>query len=117
MSAKKFIDIEALGGITVIRLHGPKILDEQLIQMIGDQMFTVVDDQGARMVILDFSSVTFMAAGCLGKVLTLHRKLEACGGKLVLCGLVKDILDVFVITKLTKTLLIRNTRDEAVAEF
>ena len=61
-------------------------------------------------VLLNFGNVEFMSSAALGKLITLHRKLQAVQGKLVLCKIAKDILDVFKITKLDKILSI--TTDE-----
>ena len=77
--------------------------------MIGDDLFRLVDELGRRKVLLNFGNVEFMSSAALGKLITLHRKLQAVQGKLVLCKIAKDILDVFKITKLDKLLTIART--------
>ena len=109
--------VEDIGDITVVNFVDKKILDEQNIQMIGDDLFRLVDDLGRRKVLLNFRNVEFMSSAALGKLITLHRKLQAVQGKLVLCKITKDILDVFKITKLDRILAIKNDEQEALQSF
>ena len=99
--------VEDIGDIAVVSFVDKKILDEQNIQMIGDDLFRLVDELGRKKVLLNFQNVEFMSSAALGKLITLHRKLQGAGGKLVLCKIAKDILDVFRITKLDKILDIK----------
>ena len=94
-----------------------KILDEQNIQMIGDDLFRLVDELGRRKVLLNFGNVEFMSSAALGKLITLHRKLQAVQGKLILCKIAKDILDVFKITKLDRILTIKSDEQEGLQSF
>ena len=103
---KRRLEVEDTGDIAVVNFVDKKILDEQNIQMIGDDLFRLVDELGRRKVLLNFKNVEFMSSAALGKLITLHRKLQAVQGKLVLCKITKDILDVFKITKLDRILSI-----------
>src|SRR4026209_1220102 len=103
---RRRLEVEDIGDIAVVNFVDKKILDEQNIQMIGDDLFRLVDELGRRKVLLNFGNVEFMSSAALGKLITLHRKLQAVQGKLVLCKIAKDILDVFKITKLDKILTI-----------
>ena len=103
---RRRLEVEDIGDIAVVNFVDKKILDEQNIQMIGDDLFRLVDELGRRKVLLNFGNVEFMSSAALGKLITLHRKLQAVQGKLVLCKIAKDILDVFKITKLDKLLKI-----------
>ena len=103
---RRRLEVEDVGDIAVVNFVDKKILDEQNIQMIGDDLFRLVDELGRRKVLLNFSKVEFMSSAALGKIIQLHRKLQGVQGKLVLCSIAKDIYDVFRITKLDKILTI-----------
>ena len=105
-TGQRRLDIEEVGGVTVAKFVDKKILDETNIQNIGNQLFALVDEDGRKKIVLDFSIVEYLSSAALGKLITLHRKLQAVQGKLVLCKIAKDILDVFKITKLDKILSI-----------
>lgn len=100
------ITVEDIGDIAVVQFVDKKILDEQNIAMIGDDLFRLVDELGRRKLLLNFSNVEFMSSAALGKLIRLHQRMTQVGGKLVMCAIVKDIMTVFVLTKLDKMLKI-----------
>jgi anti-sigma B factor antagonist len=114
---RRRLEVEDIGDIAVVNFVDKKILDEQNIQMIGDDLFRLVDELGRRKVLLNFGNVEFMSSAALGKLITLHRKLQAVQGKLVLCKIAKDILDVFKITKLDKILTITTDEQSGLQSF
>src|SRR5437870_7504588 len=99
---RRRLEVEDIGDVAVVNFVDKKILDEQNIQMIGDDLFRLVDELGRRKVLLNFGNVEFMSSAALGKLITLHRKLQAVQGKLVLCNIAKRIMENFEITKLYK---------------
>ena len=100
------ITFEDIGDVTVVRFIDKKILDEQNIQMIGDDLFKLVDELGRKKLLLDFTPVEFLSSAALGKLIRLHQRLATGGGKLILCGISKTILEIFELTKLDKMLKI-----------
>ena len=114
---RRRLEVEDIGDIAVVQFVDKKILDEQNIQMIGDDLFRLVDELGRRKVLLNFTNVEFMSSAALGKLITLHRKLQAVQGKLVLCKITKEILDVFKITKLDKILEIKTDEQSGLQAF
>src|SRR5438067_11974405 len=99
---RRRLEVEDVGDIAVVNFVDKKILDEQNIQMIGDDLLRLVDELGRRKVLLNFGNVEFMSSAALGKLITLHRKLQAVQGKLVPCNIAKSIMEIFEITKLNK---------------
>ena len=80
--SRRRLEVEDIGDVAVVNFVDKKILDEQNIQMIGDDLFRLVDELGRRKVLLNFKNVEFMSSAALGKLITLHRKLQAVQGKL-----------------------------------
>lgn len=111
------IDIDEVGTVTVARFLEKKILDEANIEQIGQELFGLVDQDGRKQIVLDFSLVEYLSSAALGKLITMHKKVTAAGGKLALCNIQKDILDVFKITQLHKVLTLCGTLDDALAKF
>ncbi len=100
------ITFEDIGDVTVVKFIDKKILDEQNIQAIGDDLFKLVDELGRRKVLLDFATVEFLSSAALGKLIKLHQRLQVVGGKLVMCSISKTIMEIFELTKLDKMLKI-----------
>jgi anti-sigma B factor antagonist len=109
--------VEDIGDIAVVSFVDKKILDEQNIQMIGDDLFRLVDELGRRKILLNFANVEFMSSAALGKLIKLHSKLQAAGGKLILCGISKGIMEIFELTKLDKMLTIEKDEQKALQSF
>src|SRR6202049_4392375 len=106
-------ELEEVGDVTVVKFIDKKILDEQNIQIIGEQLFDLVDNQGKRKILLNFGNVEFLSSAALGKLITLNKKVQTSGGKMIMCRIAKEIMEVFEITKLDK--LFKIQKDEQAA--
>ena len=69
-TGQRRLDIEEIGGVTVARFVDKKILDETNIQNIGNQLFALVDEDGRKKIVLDFSIVEYLSSAALGKLIT-----------------------------------------------
>jgi anti-sigma B factor antagonist len=95
------VKIDSTDGPTVVRFT-----DKHLDESIDTYLFRLVDELDQRNLRLDFSCVSTITDSVLGKLITLHRKLQSVRGKLVLCGLSKKIMKVISICKLDRVLKI-----------
>jgi anti-sigma B factor antagonist len=112
-AGQRRIDIEQIGDVTVARFTDKKILDENNIQLIGNQLFGLVEEEGRKKIVLDFSNVEYLSSAALGKLITMDKKVKGAGGKLRLCAIRPDIYEVFAITKLNKLFTICDDQDQA----
>jgi anti-sigma B factor antagonist len=111
------LKVEDIGDVTVVGFVDKRILDEQNIQIIADQLFGLVDDQRRHKLLLDFSNVEYMSSAALGKLITLHKKVRGVNGQLVLSGISPQIYEVFTITRLEKIFNIQKELQEALNTF
>src|SRR6478752_5172476 len=95
---RRRLEVEEIGDVTVINFVDKKILDEQNIQIIGEQLFSLVDQEGRRKLLLNFGNVEYLSSAALGKLITLNKKLQTAQGKLILCNIDAQIYEVFEIT-------------------
>ena len=107
------MDIEDVGDVTVATFVDKKILDEGNIQIIGNQLFSLVEEDGREKIVLDFANVEYLSSAALGKLITMDKKVKSAKGKLRLCSVRPDIYEVFAITKLNKLFDMRETREQA----
>jgi anti-sigma B factor antagonist len=114
---RRRLEVEDIGDVTVVIFVDRRILDEQNIQAIGDQLFGLVDEVGRRKLLLNFSNVEFLSSAALGKFITLQKKVQAATGSLVLCNIDSDILEVFEITKLDKFFTIAKDEQTGLQSF
>jgi anti-sigma B factor antagonist len=109
--------VEDIGDIAVVSFVDKKILDEQSIQLIGDDLFRLVDELGRRKVLLNFSNVEFMSSAALGKLIALNKKLATNSGKLIITGISKSIMEIFKLTNLDKMLTLMKDEQKALQSF
>ncbi len=107
------LDIEEVGDVTVAKFVDKKILDEGNIQIIGNQLFSLVEEEHRQKIVLDFSNVEYLSSAALGKLITMDKKVKTAKGKLRLCSVRPDIYEVFAITKLNKLFDMRENREKA----
>jgi len=117
LPSRRRLEVEDIGDVTVVNFIDKKILDEQNIQIIGEQLFSLVDELGRRKLILNFSNVEYLSSAALGKFITLNKKVNAAGGRLVLCNIDPQIYEVFEITKLNKLFNIQKEEQAALQAF
>jgi anti-sigma B factor antagonist len=111
------LKIEDIGDVTVVHFTDRKILNEQEIQNIGDELFSLVEAEGRRKVLLNFGNVEYLSSAALGKLITLNKKLQASSGRLILCNIDPQIYDVFEITKLDRFFTIQKEEQAAPQAF
>ena len=114
---RRRLEVEDIGDVTVINFVDRKILDEQNIQIIGEQLFSLVDQDGRRKLLLNFGNVEYLSSAALGKLITLNKKVQGAGGKLILCNIDPQIREVFEITKLDKLFVICGDEQEGLQKF
>ncbi|MBI3823249.1 MAG: STAS domain-containing protein [Planctomycetes bacterium] len=115
--AKERLRVEQVGDISVVHFLDKRILDEPTIQAIAEQLFSLVDTDGKRKLLLNFTSVEYMSSAALGKLINLHKKLTGLQGKLTMCSVIPQIFEVFAITKLDKIFKIFPDEDAALASY
>ena len=111
------LDIEEIGDVTVAKFIDKKILDETNIQIVGNQLFGLTDEDGRTKIILDFANVEYLSSAALGKLITMDKKVKAAKGRLRLCNIRPDIYEVFAITKLNKLFDVCKNEEQALASF
>jgi len=114
---RRRLEVEKIGDITVASLKERKILAEEQIQVIGEQLLSLANESGRMQLLLNFHNVEYMSSAVLGMLVTLNKKIKAAGGKLVLCNIDPQIREVFEITKLDKLFVIRSEEQEALQAF
>ena len=114
---RRRLEVEDIGDITVVNFVDKKILDEQNIQKIGEDLFSLVDELGRKKILLNFGNVEYLSSAALGKLITLNKKLQAAGGRLILCNIDPQIYEVFEITKLDRFFNIQKEEQSALQAF
>ena len=99
------------GKIGVIEVKGSLVGGEET-----DELRNAVADfieQGTKKLIIDLSKVTYLNSTAIGVLVSAHTTFAKNKGRVKLCGINKNINNIFVITKLTLVFDTAETREEA----
>ena len=113
-SAPSRLDIEQADGVTVAIFKDRRLLDEATIDLVGNQLYSLVDDHGYHKVVLDFNDVEYMSSSALGKLIKFHKKILAVDGSLRLCNLKPELQKIFKVLALHKIFKIDKNRDKSI---
>ena len=113
-----YIELQDVGEVLVVSFNQASILDQMVIDQIGREFDQAeLEASGNRKLLLNFQTVEYMSSAMLGKLIQLHKRCKADKIKLKLCGIAKNPLDVFKITKLDKLFEIHKDAPTALAAF
>lgn len=100
--AQPRIEIEHGMDVTFVTFVEEKILEEEQIKDLRESLEPVIEENGSKKLILNFSNVKFMTSAVLGLLVRVHKRVVELDGKLQLSNLDSNLRRVFEITQLTK---------------
>jgi anti-anti-sigma factor len=115
MPDPKRIKVSDSGGVTVVTFVDSKIIDEDEIQELGQELYDLVERHDHRKFVLNFAQVEFLSSAALGKLISFEKKVSTHKGELILTNIRPEIYEVFAITKLTKLFTIKDDEADALA--
>ena len=116
------LHVSEQGKVKIVLFIENKILDETNIQEIGQGLLYLADlatqPIGNRpKMLLDFANIDHLSSAALGMLIQLNHRIKQLNGELRLCNIKSQLMEVFIITKLDKSLKILANVDEAMETF
>ena len=109
------IQINESAGVSVVRFKDQKIIDPETIQQLGQELFDLIDKDGRKKLLLNFSDVEFLSSAALGKLITFEKKAKRGQAELILTNISPEIYQVFTITNLDKLFKIKDEEADGLA--
>jgi anti-sigma B factor antagonist len=109
--------IENVDGVTVVSFTDTKIVSEEQIQEVGDELFALVEDKAKKKILLNFGNVQYCSSTVLGKLVSLKRRVDGAKGKLKFCCIHPDLLVPFKLTGLDKVFEIHAEEQAALNKY
>ena len=103
------------GNIGLIEANGSLVGGDETVEL--RQAVAGFLDRGYERLIIDLSNVTYLNSTAIGVLVSAHTSYSRRGWQVKLCGVNKNITNIFVITKLTLVFDVLETRDQAVKSF
>lgn len=114
-TTSRWFTVEQRGDVTIVRFANANIMDDVVVGLIREHLFHLVDDEGRRLFVLNFSQVKSLASRMLGQLVALHNRLQEVGGRVVLCEATPFLHEFFETANLPGFLCIREGEADAVA--
>jgi anti-sigma B factor antagonist len=99
----------------VVDVVVPQLTEEENIDQLGQEFFTLIGQYECRRLVVDLSKVEYASSAALGKLITLHRRLHRSDGQLVLCGITGALADILTTSRLMDYFQVTDNADQAVA--
>lgn len=104
-------------NVTQIEFVDRNILDEANIQLIGDEITALIDQDASPKLLISFANVDHLSSAALGTLITINNRIKGKGGQLRLANIDPQIYEVFVITRLNKLFQIHENTEAAMKSF
>jgi anti-sigma B factor antagonist len=105
------------GNVALVKFNDRRIIEAATIQELGEELASLVEQDGHKALILNFTTVDFLSSAALNQLIKLNSKVKNAQAKMRLCGLKPEIKEVFEITKLTKVFELKSDETEALKDF
>ena len=115
MSALKSKEVD---GVLIVGFANSKLLDEPVIQQVGnDLMTTAANASDGQKILLTFHGVSFMSSAMLGRLVQFSKVCKQRGANLKVCSISPDIFEIFKLTKLNKVFDVKKDEKKALEAF
>jgi anti-anti-sigma factor len=101
-SISHWFDVSEIENAVVVRFVDPKILNDQKMETIAEELYRLADKLGKRDLRLDFVRVDYVQSSVLGKLVALHKRVTGMGNRLILCNIRPAVYTIFTVTRLAK---------------
>ena len=97
----------------VINFLSPSIQNESDVKQAGDLLEQYLSTSLAPNIIIDLERVRLMTSAMIGELVKFKKRCDQEKRNLKICGLTKDVAEVFKVTRLDKVFKIYNDRKKA----
>ena len=104
------------GEKTVVEFKTESLMNALDLEKMNGSLMSLVDVDGHRQLILDFTPVKYLSSQAIGIILALHKKLSHSDGRLILCGVGPQLMQLLKITRLNLVLKVAPSQKEALMQ-
>ena len=111
------LEVQKSGDVAIVSFTQRSLLSPDLIEAIGQQLFSLVEKDNCRKFILHFGNVESMTTAMVGKLVGLHKRVEAAGGRLALCRIGPFLSEIFKILNVPTVMPVYSDEQKALDSF
>ncbi len=95
MTSTQRLELETVGKVTVASLRDERIVSDDVIQELGEELRHLASERGRRNIVLNFGRVKALSAAAMSVLLFLKKRVEATEGQLRICCVHPELKEVF----------------------
>jgi anti-sigma B factor antagonist len=111
------LEREDIGDATVVRLNVPRLLDDETTNDLFRQIYSIIDEEGRRKLVLNLQPLEYFASAALSKLVVLYRKARAAEARVALCNVTPTVASILQVTHLADIMIAYNDEREALRSF
>ena len=104
--------LEIVDGVTVIHF-----LDQKIVSEASDQLNALVEKEGHRRLLLNFSNLKVLSSVAIAKLVSLQQKVSSLKGTLKVCCVNPNLLELLQYVGLDRYIDIYETQEAALHAF
>lgn len=89
--------------LVVVRVDEAQVMGDTIADTLRDELLDLYRHSGAKHVVVDMGQVTYISSAGLRPLLGLNKEVREREGRLILCGLSRDVEGVFIATRLVSS--------------
>jgi anti-sigma B factor antagonist len=121
MGTQGTLNVVVENNIMVVSFLEVSFLDETSIKTLGDELEALINEKINKKqdinLVIDFSNIEYLSSAVLGRLVKIYKLVKKSQGKVKLCSIKNNILQVFKVTKLDNMFEIHPDRNKALQSF
>ncbi|HEX9059646.1 MAG TPA: STAS domain-containing protein [Clostridia bacterium] len=110
------VESKEINGVKIVRMVGQVQVRISTQNDFKDIMDELIQENVGRTVIINMDGIVYMNSTGLGIIIDTYKRIKENNGRLILCNLLPDILNLFEITRLNKFIEIYETESIALSK-
>jgi anti-anti-sigma factor len=94
------VSLETVDGVLVVTLNEPQLRGDKMADALRQELLAVVGTKSGQRVVISFQKVDYVFSAAFRPFLSLRRRLQDTGGRLVFCNLTPGVSEVFQVVRL-----------------
>ena len=96
------LTLDTIGDVTVADPNERFIRETEQIEQLGEALYDLIEQQHLKKIILDLSKVQLFSSAALGVMIAVRKKADEQKARVVICGLARELKEVFKIVGLDR---------------
>jgi len=113
----RHLEVQKRGEICVVRFADQRLRNELLIENVAQELLGIAEEPTCQHLLVSLEGVTVIGSAMLGKLAGLHKRMNAKGGKLILCEIGEKVQELLDVAGLNELFNIRETETKGVMAF